>query len=275
MIRVEPSLFSNVITTVQRTSSLTGGQVHGLPGGVVIGGLQGVSSFSSDVADAQKEFQLGRTRTALDRIRQIEAQFQGISGRWHSQINSLISSAKQGRQRLSIQKLNEVKNAQTKMQQLTGPAGKAFQDLVAALEHAVSMEGRDKEPDASEEKANATTSDSLDGDGNDQQSPANKPPQPETPDLNLLGSFAANYRFGEKLQLKRGADKKTRVVPKLEQNKFYFFQGFQPPRPARIRELKSQSLVVFDPASSSEISVNAAELQTLIRQGIWTLASKG
>ena len=142
MISVEPALFSNIIITVQRTNSLAGGSVSGLPNGVVIEGLKGVSSFGSDIAEAQKEYELGRIRSALDRIRQIETQFNGIAGRWSAQVNQVVSSARQGRQQLSIQKLNEVKNAQTKMQQLVGPASKSFQDLVCAMEHAVSSEGR-------------------------------------------------------------------------------------------------------------------------------------
>ena len=55
MISVEPALFSNIIITVQRTNSLAGGSVSGLPNGVVIEGLKGVSSFGSDISEAQKE----------------------------------------------------------------------------------------------------------------------------------------------------------------------------------------------------------------------------
>ena len=227
MISVEPALFSNIIINVQRTSSLAGGSVSGLPNGIVIEGLKGVSSFGSDIAEAQKEYELGRIRSALDRIRQIETQFNGIAGRWTAQVNQVVSSARQGRQQLSIQKLNEVKNAQTKMQQLAGPASKSFQDLVCALEHAISSEGRDASEDANE-SAPPETETTADSDNSPESTTAsestgelasnstenaqrtdnagnreNTGSQETEPDANLLGSYMTNYRFGTKLSSRR------------------------------------------------------------------------
>ena len=72
MIELEPGLFTNLGGAISRTASLAGGEVRGLPGGVVVGGLQGVGAFSSAVADAQKEARLGRLTVALERIRQLE-----------------------------------------------------------------------------------------------------------------------------------------------------------------------------------------------------------
>ena len=156
MIKVERALFSNVISAVQRTANLPGGGVRGIPGGVVIKGLDGVASFGADIQEAQKEYEKGRIRTSLERVRQLDAQFQGISSRWESTANNVLSSARSGTDQIPMQKLNEVKNAQTKMAQLTRPAAKAFQDLVTALETAVANEGReqaDEEAEADEQAA--------------------------------------------------------------------------------------------------------------------------
>ena len=281
MITVEPSLFSNIIITVQRTSSLTGGSVTGLPNGIVIEGLKGANSFSSDVAEAQKEFQLGRVRSALDRIRQIETLFNGIVGRWNGQVGQVISSARQGRQQLSIQKLNEVKNAQTKMQQLTGPASKSFQDLASALEHAVSMEGRSP----ADESADLETEDTKPEDtakkstASESQTPHTKTTElhaqsVETPDVNLLGSYMTNYRFGQKLVIKKGSDNVARLDPRLETDKFYFASGFDPPRVFRVRELKRGSVVLYDPLQGGEVLLEGTVLKAQIRQGIWSLSPR-
>ena len=80
MIQVDRALFSNVATSIQRTSNLPGGGVSGLPGGVVIRGLQGVGSFAADIQDAQKEFERGRARTSLERVRQLDSLFPKRSG---------------------------------------------------------------------------------------------------------------------------------------------------------------------------------------------------
>ncbi len=273
MLRVDPSLFANVVTSVQRTGNLTGGSVRGLPNGVVIEGLKGVNSFSSDIAEAQKEFRLGRVRSALERVKQMETQFNGIAGRWNASVGSVISSARQGRQQLSIQKLNEVKSAQTKMQQLTGPASKAFLDLVSALEHAVAMEGRETEDfkaDADDRTDSDTVEVSNDPDGAD----SSVERADDTPDHNLLSSFAENYDYGARLEIRKEAGKKARIVPRLEKDQFYFFAGLDPPRVVRVRELKRQSVIVFDTRVSCELLIEADELKELIGEGIWILAAK-
>lgn len=299
MISVEPALFSNIIINVQRTSSLAGGSVSGLPNGIVIEGLKGVSSFGSDIAEAQKEYELGRIRSALDRIRQIETQFNGIAGRWTAQVNQVVSSARQGRQQLSIQKLNEVKNAQTKMQQLAGPASKSFQDLVCALEHAISSEGRDASEDANE-SAPPETETTADSDNSPESTTAsestgelasnstenaqrtdnagnreNTGSQETEPDANLLGSYMTNYRFGTKLVIKKGKDNVSRLLPKLEHNRFYFACGFEPPRVFRIREIQRGNVILYDTMLGKDVLLDSSELKVQIRKGIWTLSPKG
>jgi hypothetical protein len=292
MISVEPALFSNIIITVQRTNSLSGGSVSGLPNGVVIEGLKGVSSFGSDISEAQKEYELGRIRSALDRIRQIETQFNGIAGRWTAQVNQVVSSARQGRQQLSIQKLNEVKNAQTKMQQLVGPASKSFQDLVCALEHAVSSEGRESTEDSAESSStvtNATTTTNstpaLKPSDSDQDSSIESKAEGlqdarrteavvPAPDADLLGSYMSNYRFGEKLVVKKGADKVSRLVPRLEKNKFYFACGFEPPRVFRVRDIQRGKVILYDTILGEDVLLDSSELKIQIRLGIWSLRPK-
>lgn len=285
MISVEPALFSNIIITVQRTNSLAGGSVSGLPNGVVIEGLKGVSSFGSDIAEAQKEYELGRIRSALDRIRQIETQFNGIAGRWSAQVNQVVSSARQGRQQLSIQKLNEVKNAQTKMQQLVGPASKSFQDLVCAMEHAVSSEGRVNTDETSSDATDTNPKVKDEPNPEPPDASPNKPPQSEAvetrtketdplPDANLLGSYMANYRYGEKLIVKRGSDNVSRLVPRLEKNKFYFACGFEPPRVFRVRELQRGKVILYDTMLGEDVLLDSSELKNQIRLGIWSLSPR-
>ena len=292
MISVEPALFSNIIITVQRTNSLSGGSVSGLPNGVVIEGLKGVSSFGSDISEAQKEYELGRIRSALDRIRQIETQFNGIAGRWTAQVNQVVSSARQGRQQLSIQKLNEVKNAQTKMQQLVGPASKSFQDLVCALEHAVSSEVRESTEESAESTSTVTdattttnSTPALEPSDSDQDSSIESKAEGlqdarrteavvPAPDADLLGSYMSNYRFGEKLVVKKGADKVSRLVPRLEKNKFYFACGFEPPRVFRVRDIQRGKVILYDTILGEDVLLDSSELRIQIRLGIWSLRPK-
>ena len=290
MISVEPALFSNIIITVQRTSSLSGGSVSGLPNGVVIEGLKGVSSFGSDIIEAQKEYELGRIRSALDRIRQIETQFNGIAGRWTAQVNQVVSSARQGRQQLSIQKLNEVKNAQTKMQQLAGPASKSFQDLVCALEHAVSSEVRESTENSAEStvRANKTTTTTNAGPVSEPSDGAHDSlieskaeglqdahrTEEAVPDSDLLGSYMSNYRFGEKLVVKKGVDQVSRLVPRLEKDKFYFACGFEPPRVFRVREIQRGKVILYDTILGEDVLLDSSELKIQIRLGIWSLSPK-
>ncbi len=292
MISVEPALFSNIIITVQRTNSLSGGSVSGLPNGVVIEGLKGVSSFGSDISEAQKEYELGRIRSALDRIRQIETQFNGIAGRWTAQVNQVVSSARQGRQQLSIQKLNEVKNAQTKMQQLVGPASKSFQDLVCALEHAVSSEGRESTQNSAESTStvtdattttNSTPASEPSGSNQDSSNESKTEGVQDArcteevvaaPDADLLGSYISNYRFGDMLVVKKGEDKVSRLVPRLEKNKFYFACGFEPPRVFRVRDIKRGKVILYDTILGEDVLLDSSELKTQIRHGIWSLRPK-
>jgi hypothetical protein len=270
MIQVDQSHFSNVIGAVQRTASLTGGSVRGLPNGAVIDGLSGVSSFGSAVAEAQKEFQLGRTHASLDRIRQLESQFNGIVGRWESNVRSLIGAAKQGRQQLPLQKLNEVKNAQARMQQLTGPASKAFRDLVSALEHAVAMEGL-AAADAREGTADAQPLTSQELDSKLVPVPADSAADQAPTSEQALASLPGQYRYGERLQVQRGPDNKPRIVPKLEKDKLYFVAGWNPPRVVRVTQLQPKAVLVYDTVRLREAMIEARELAALIRQGVWTL----
>ena len=291
MIQVDRALFSNVISAVQRTSNLPGGGVNGLPNGVVIRGLQGVGGFGSDIQDAQKEFEKGRIRTSLERVRQLDSQFQSIVGRWNSSVNSVLSSARAGAQQISIHKLNEVKSAQSKMQSLARPASKSLQDLVTALELAVANEGRTDTADESDAETDANA--------NAQQDPHSEEAmteiatteqaastsskvnvenesveQADGPDVNLLGQFSINYRFGDKLEKVKGKDGRTRILPSLESERFYFFQGMEPPRVLRIRDINRDSIVVFDARYAQESTIKSGELKALLSSGIWRLESK-
>lgn len=286
MIQVDRSLYSNVIAAVQRTANMPGGGVSGLPNGATIRGLDGVSSFGSDIQDAQKEFEKGRVQSSLERVRQIESLFQGIVGRWNGSISTILSSARTGRQQLSIQKLNEVKSAQTKMQQLTRPAGKAFQDLINALELAVTNEGyKDVSAEAADTEAtepeSATDVSGVSGDDEAAcvtdaiPEPTSQPEEmDDAPDSDLLGSFATNYNFGEKLNLKRTADQKVRIEPRFEENGFYYFEGMEPPRVLRVREIRKSSILVFDPLASQEAVIEGGELKGLLIKGVWQLEAK-
>lgn len=285
MLRVDPSLFANVVSSVQRTGSLTGGAVRGLPGGAVLDGLQGVNSFGADLAEAQKEFELGRVRSSLERVKQVEIQFNGIAGRWNSMAASVLSSARQGHQKVSLQKLNEVKAAQSKMQQLMGPATKSFRDLVAALEHAVTMDGRSDVDDQDTDPQNTGDQETDDSAPEPATDPRDLPPPTSnagkaetaatrTPDPNQLGSFAGNYRFGERLERRKRKDGKSFLSPSLQADRFYFFEGLEPARVLRIREIERKSIRVFDAHQSTEYTINVQELGVLVDQGIWELAAK-
>lgn len=256
MIQLDVSHFSNVVGAVQRTASLTGGAVRGLPGGVVIDGLPGVSSFASSISEAQKEFQLGRTRTSLERIKQLENQFNGLSGRWNATVMSVISGARQGRQAIPQQKLNEVKNAQTRMQQLMGPANKAFRDLVTALEHEITMEGYDSKDDESESEEPKPTTKSFDGQQTQQE---------------WLGEFASSHQFLDKLQLRRGEDRKVRIFPTLQTGQLYYFGSAEPSGTLRLVKTNAKSVLVEHPNSCAQQDIDASELISLIKNGVWLL----
>lgn len=270
MMRVDTALFANVVTSVQRTGNLPGGAVRGLPGGTAVEGLKGVDSFASAIADAKREYELGRVHNAASQIRQLETQFNSIAGRWNATVNTIISSARQGRQQLPSQKLTEVKNAQSKMRQLTSPATKTFRDLVTALEQAIAAGGSEEESDADPsvdpepqtELESAPVSSAIE--------PA-KPPS--TPDINLLGNFADKYRFGPQLEMIKGEGKRAYLSPNFEAGKFYFLQGTQPPTVVRIREIRPKSVIVFDAASGGETQITTVELKRLVGDGIWLLVN--
>ncbi|MCA9140805.1 MAG: hypothetical protein KDB00_28730, partial [Planctomycetales bacterium] len=259
MIQLEAAHFSNLIGAIQRTGSLTGGAIRGLPNGVVIGGLVGVGSFASSLSDAQKEFRLGRPHTSLERVRQLENEFNGIAGRWNSTVQSVISNAKQGRQGIPLQRLNDVKNAQTRMQQLTGPVIKAFRDLVTALEHEIAMAGRE----GLEENA---ANESIAGSGFDHADA----PLPELPD-----PFAADFCIGSRLRLQRVGEKKIHVVPQIEPQSHYYAAGFDPPRVIRVDNVQKAAIDVFDTHESTHITIDGRKLSELIKAGIWVLAPNG
>lgn len=280
MLQVDASLFANVSTTLQRTRSLTGGAVRGLPNGVVLEGLHGVSGFGSDITEAQKEFELGRVRSSLERIKQIEMQFNGIAGRWNSTASGILSSARQGQQKVSIQKLNEVKAAQTKMQQLTNPAIKALRDLVSALEHAVTQEGhqeneRRKEPPDHAHVPPQEHSSSISEDGVLKEALSTgseaQTGSPDTPSTDLLGRFASHYGFGQRLKIIKNQSGKSSLRPAFQNGHFYLLAGAKPPRVVRVRELNQSSLVVYDTRVSAEILIEMNELKDLLHKGIWEL----
>ena len=250
VLRVDTALFSNVVTSVQRTANLPGGAVRNLPGGASIEGMKGVESFAAEVADAKKEFELGRLHNALARVRQIEMQFNSIAGRWNAQAGGILASARQGKQAVPAQKLNEVKNAQAKMRQITAPATKSFRDLITALEHAV-----------------ASQSDAGKDSGGDSKKTDNDSPSLES----SLGKFADKYQLGPKLEIKISAGRKRHISPKLEEGCFYFIQGIQPPTVVRVREIRSKSVLVYDALHGNETLLDSVRLRTLLGQGIWLL----
>ncbi|OYP33936.1 hypothetical protein [Rhodopirellula sp. MGV] len=249
MIQLDAAHFSNLTSAVQRTGSLTGGAVRGLPNDVVIDGLHGVQSYGSAIAEAQKEFQLGRARTALERVRQLETSFSSSVGQWNGTVNSIISGAKQGRQAVPAAKLNEVRNAQTRMQVLVGPATKAFRDLISALEFEISLEGHqggeDKDAD------NLAADDGI-------------PTIPEP--------FTKGYHVVTQLHLERGGDNKARVVPQFEPKQFYLLVGDESARVVRVDELNQSSLAVYDFELEDNTTLEGKQLIAQLRRGVWAIS---
>jgi hypothetical protein len=275
MLQVDSSLFANVIISVQRTSALPGGVVSGLPNGLVIEGLKGVNSFGSDVAEAQKEYELGRIRSALSRVQQIETQFSGILGRWNASAGTVLTSGRQSQQKLSLQKINEVKNAQTKMQLLAGPATKSFRDLITALEHAISIEGHVSEDETQDESKSKNESHNLiaaaEPPANESFQPSEGLPQINHPDPNLLGRYALTYRFDSRIEKKRTENNKSYLEPKLQVDQFYFLTGKQPPRVVRIRRLDRSQIIVLDTYLNRDVTIDTIEIRQLLEQGMWLL----
>ncbi|MCC9603424.1 hypothetical protein LOC67_22985 [Stieleria sp. JC731] len=248
MIQLEAAHFSNLIAAVQRTGSLPGGAVRGLPNEVVIDGLPGVGSYPSSVAEAQKEFELGRSRTALERVRQLETSFSTTVGQWNGTVNMVISGAKQGRQAVPAAKLNEVRNAQTRMQGLINPAIKAFRDLVTALEFEITLEGH-------------------------QQNDGERPVIDSASDIpKLPGTFAKGYRIEAKLDLHRGSDNKVRVDPQFQPGRFYLLAGDDESRVIRVDELSSNSISVYDFTLEDLATIQGKPLLEQIKRGVWLLA---
>lgn len=267
MKRTEVSHFSHVLGAVQRTGRLPGGSVRGLPNGRSVDGLHGFHSFALEISEAQREWQLGRARSAHERIKQLEFQFNGIAGRWDSSVSSLISDIRQGKQLKNLEKLKELKAAQIKMQQLISNARKAFQDLVTALDHDAIAKVRESGGGQPETRFVASQDPSV--------SPADSRPtevsRDLTPDAKELGSFAANYRCGAKLQLASNEHEGFRIVPELEAGKFYYLAGLKPPRVIRIRELRREVILVFDTIQLHEATLTTNELADFVRKGIWVL----
>ena len=71
----------------------------------------------------------------------------------------------------------------------------------------------------------------------------------------------ANYRYGEKLIVKRGSDNVSRLVPRLEKNKFYFACGFEPPRVFRVRELQRGKVILYDTMLGEDVLLDSSELK--------------
>ncbi|MEM9828747.1 MAG: hypothetical protein AAF958_19330, partial [Planctomycetota bacterium] len=178
------------------------------------------------------------------------------AGRWNATITGLVSSARQGNQRLSLQKLNEVKAAQVKMQQLIGPASKSIRDLVLALEQSISDEGRD-------ERTNS-------GATNRSEAPPATTPQ-NRPDDQLLGSFAVKYQVGSPFRLRKHSNGRTSLHPRPEVNQFVLMEGLETPRVVRIREVQAKGIRVFDPQQAAEREITGSELIRLVKHGMWTL----
>lgn len=127
------SQFSLVLAAIQRTERLPGGDIRGLPNGRSIEGLRGLQGFPVEFSEAEKEFQQGRSRSALDRVIQMESRFAAISSQWESQIASLLIDIRRGEQLKNLEKLKALKSAQVSMQRLISPVRKSFQDLRTSL----------------------------------------------------------------------------------------------------------------------------------------------
>lgn len=147
MPRTNVSHFSHVLAAIQRTTKIPGGEVRGLPNGRSISGLQGTQSFANELSEAQREFEQHRVRAAVERVKQMEIQFNVLAGRWDASVGALIADIRQGKQLKNLEKLKELKAAQVRMQQLFSPVRKAFQDLVTALDHDAIAQAREYSDD--------------------------------------------------------------------------------------------------------------------------------
>lgn len=137
--------FSLVLAAVQRTERLPGGEIRGLPGGRAISGVAGLQTFAVQLAEAEKEYQQGRFRSAYDRVKYLEAKFNASAGQWNARVGSLVADIRQGKQLKNLEKLKDLKAAQISMQRLISPTQKAFQDLATSLDQDSMLQLRESE----------------------------------------------------------------------------------------------------------------------------------
>lgn len=135
--------YSIALATLKRTEQLPGGEVRGLPGGKVIRGFTGLHRITLDLAEAEKEDQQGRVRSALDRVQQISQRFDAQASRWESELASLLRDVRCGKDLKHLDKLKRLKSLQTEMRRLISAAQKALKDLKTALHNEVIPEQRE------------------------------------------------------------------------------------------------------------------------------------
>lgn len=144
-LEIDMALFLNVITSVQRTANLRGGEIQGLPNAQVIRGLSGVGSIPSAINEAKVSAEQNDFKKALDTVRLQSNAFESIVSRWVADVSRIASQGRMpGRNQMSMQKIQEVTSARTNMQQATSPASRAFQNLIQALEQAYTIQSREK-----------------------------------------------------------------------------------------------------------------------------------
>jgi hypothetical protein len=205
----------------------------------------------------------------------LEVKFNGIAGRWNSSVGAMISDIRQGKQLKNLEKLKELKAAQIRMQQLILPARKAIQDLIAVLDHDAVNMYHNVSDWPSHRSSEMTKNDAEAGNGTDSSSEADPlaTGRERTPGQLALRAFAANYRYGSKLQLTRAGNAKARVVPAFQPGSFYMVGGWDPPRVVRIREMMPDCILVFDTFRAREAIIATDQLTGLIEQGIWVLVA--
>ncbi len=281
MRRTDASHFSHVLSAVQRTTSLPGGEIRGLPNGRSVDGLKGIQPFALELSEAQKEFEQGRLRSALDRVKQLEVQFNVLFSRWEAVVNALLDDIRQSKNIKNLDKLKDLKAAQVRMLQLVIPARKTFQDLMSALDHDAVVIAREssgassvkasvdhmKRPETAHFGANPVDS----REDENLLSPGPECSDHVKPDESALGGFASNYECGTKLEHRDDPQAALAVEPAFEQNRFYFLAGAKPPRVIRVRNLQPNGIVVFDTLGSCEALIEKDDLIELLNAGIWLL----
>ncbi|SMP63474.1 hypothetical protein SAMN06265222_10885 [Neorhodopirellula lusitana] len=310
MVRVDAILFSNVTTAIQRTGNLTGGAIRGLPNGMVVGGLDGLQSLGAEMAEVQKDVRKGQIGSALSRVRQMEMQFNGAKGRWNGMVGSMITGARSGRQNLSMQKLNELKNAQGKMTQLTGPVNKTFRDLIYALDHAQATGGPDEnagqdENTGQDEKAGQDENTAEANSPEDSAEIATEPKRAS--EVTAAESTApvsteripAGFERGVQLKIVRDGDQRNHIEPKLVAGQTYLIEQADSSRVVRITEIRQKSIWISEvlspntqqaglvepdqsgaphslsgPQKSGQpesTEVSSSDLKQWLKQGMWQL----